>query len=161
MKHAAHTVTNPPEILPSALLISFKSIKKDPALKPNGRGARKLAVTRLIKGKEFPATNCTWAPPRKSSELCPVVPLKKTEIGVFNQYAHQDRHYHNTGTEIYEVIQGKMIIEIEGRSIRMETGDMVIINPGTIHKVIPGKSKFFCRAICLNCRGSKDKYTGK
>jgi mannose-6-phosphate isomerase-like protein (cupin superfamily) len=98
-------------------------------------------------------------------EKCPVQKISNykdettgIEIAVFNQFARQDRHYHNIGTEIYMVMEGHMIIEVKGVSYRIEAGDMIVVNPLAVHEVKPSGTEFLCRVVTVNCKGDKDKY---
>ena len=81
-----------------------------------------------------------------------------TEIAVFNELARQDRHHHKVGTEIYIVVEGRMIIEIDDIHYPLSVGDMVIVNPGTVHEVKPAGTQFLCRVLTVNCKGDEDKY---
>ena len=94
-----------------ALFIKLSSVKKDTALDAEQRGDRKIVVTKLYEEKERIATEVEWGPPTSSSEKCPVLLMKDTEVAVFTQNAKQNRHFHKQGTEIYDVIEGMMNIE--------------------------------------------------
>lgn len=140
-----------------ALYISLDAVKSDPALAPGARGARKLLVTEIYAQKERPANQSIWAPPHGES-LCPVQLTKDTEVAIFNEHAAQDRHLHRVGTEIYMVLEGVMIIEVEDRSYQLEAGDMIVINPGACHEVKPAGTQFLCRVVTANCGGPTDKF---
>src|SRR5688572_18791782 len=90
---------------PAALVITLDAVKKDAALKPDGRGARKLLVTELYSGTEREATEVLWSPPAVAAR-CPVQVTADTELAVFTELASQDRHYHREATEIYMVVEG-------------------------------------------------------
>lgn len=140
-----------------SLYISLDAVKSDPALAPGARGARKLLVTEIYTQKERPANQPIWEPPDGES-LCPVQPTKDTEVAIFNERAAQDRHLHRVGTEIYIVLDGVMIIEVEDLPYRLEAGDMIVINPGACHEVKPAGTQFLCRVVTANCGGSADKF---
>ena len=140
-----------------ALLIRKSALESDSALREGARGARKLIVTELFERKECEASNIEWRAPA-DNEKCPVQVMADSEVGIFNQFASQDRHFHEKGTEIYIVIDGSMTIEIQGIDYSLHGGDMIVVNPGTIHEVKPDGLVFLCRVVTLNCGGSKDKF---
>lgn len=140
-----------------SLLVTFKATKSDPALKEGGRGARKILVTDLYEKNEKLANNPIWRP-AIPPDKCPVQLMKDTEMALFNQYASQDKHYHKIGTEIYMVLEGLMLIDIDNEEFQLQSGDLVVVNPNSIHEVKPGASEFICRVITLGCQGERDKY---
>jgi len=140
-----------------SLLVRMEQIKKDPALKPDARGARKLAVTQVYDLVETQAADPCWRPPGKE-EPCPVLQLAATEMAVFNQDADQQRHYHKQATEIYVVVEGAMAIEVDGATHQMQVGDAVIIGPGVVHEIKKQGPKFTSYVIGANCGGPGDKF---
>jgi mannose-6-phosphate isomerase-like protein (cupin superfamily) len=142
---------------PPALLVTLKDAKSDPALLPGGRGARKIVVTEIYSSKEKVADQIIWKPPGEMDKS-PVQVMKDTEVAVFTNRASQDRHYHKIGTEIYMVLEGRMIIEVEGTDYSLAAGDMIVVNPRAVHQVRPEKTEFVCRVITANCGGASDKY---
>jgi len=136
------------------LHIQLGQVKQDPALAPGKRGARKLIVTEILKGKEHEATSDIWVP----ADECPVLHMSNTEMAIFNEQANQDRHYHKEGTEIYETIEGEVNIEVEGKIYLLKQGDVIVVHPFSIHEVKKNGNKFLCRVITLNCKGEKDKF---
>jgi mannose-6-phosphate isomerase-like protein (cupin superfamily) len=142
---------------PPALLVTLKDAKSDPALLPSGRGARKIVVTEIYSDKEKAASEIIWKPPR-AEDKSPVQIMKDTEVAVFTHRASQDRHYHKIGTEIYMVLEGRMIIEVEGVDYSLAAGDMIVVNPWAAHRVKPDETEFVCRVITANCGGDADKY---
>ena len=141
----------------NTLLVRLAQIKKDPALQPSARGARKLAVTQIYDRIETPAGNPGWEPPDNGSP-CPVLPLPAAEVAVFNQGAAQQRHYHKQASEIYVVVEGTMAIEIDETTHSLKAGDSVIVAPGVPHEVKKQGLKFICYVIGANCGGPGDKY---
>ncbi len=141
----------------SALLVYKDSVKNDLALQLGGRGARKLLVTKLFEEKERKASQVDWLPPTEG-EKCAVQVMPNAEVAVFNQYAAQDRHFHKNATEIYMVLDGKMVIEVEGDNYFLSSGDMIVVNPNAVHEVKPKGTDFLCRVVTLDCGGSQDKY---
>ena len=135
----------------SALFVSLKETEEDPAL--NTRGDRKILVTEIYSRKEIAAEVDIWRP----ATPCPVMLMKDTELAVFTQVAKQTRHRHKRGTEIYVLLEGSMLIDVEGTEYTMKQGDMIIVPPGAFHEV-QREGKFLCRVITVNCGGPKDRY---
>jgi mannose-6-phosphate isomerase-like protein (cupin superfamily) len=140
-----------------ALYISLDAVKRDAALSPDARGARKLLVTEVYPKTEQPAVEPVWEPP-PSDGLCPVQETRDTEVAVFNERTVQDRHYHRIGTEIYMLLEGKMLIEVENQAYWLQSGDMIVISPGACHEVKPQGTQFLCRVVTANCGGAEDKF---
>jgi quercetin dioxygenase-like cupin family protein len=141
----------------SALFIALSAIKQDPLLKAQSRGVRKLLVTEIFTSKENLAQQETWQAPQ-NNEKCPVLLTKDFEMSVFNKSAKQDRHYHKIATEIYLVIEGQMIIEVEGQDYLLCLGDSLVINPGSVHLVKSNQEDFICYVFTFNCLGVADKF---
>lgn len=142
---------------PKFLKISHDAIVKDIVLQAGNRGARKVLVTKLISDSEEMAQEVIWHPP-KATQKCPVQVMTDTELAHFNQEAPRDRHYHKLATEIYMVIEGTMHINVDAEDHSLSVGDMMIINPPTVHQVNPNEGKFLCRVVTVNCAGETDKY---
>lgn len=142
----------------AALFVSKEAVKRDPALQESARGARKLLVKNLYEAKERIADSIEWVPP-KSGEKCSVQVASGSEVAVFNQLASQDRHYHRSGTEIYMVLEGEMTIEVEGIHYVLLSGDMIVVNPSSIHEIKPHESVFLCTVVTMNCSVAPDKVT--
>lgn len=140
-----------------ALVVKLEAVRRDAALGQGGRGARKILVTEIYPALEAEAAETAWEPPR-AGEKCPVQVAPSLEIAVFNQDARQDRHYHKLGTEIYEVLEGLMVIEVEGSLHSLSPGDIIVVNPGSAHEVRPGGCEFLCRVVTASSGGASDKY---
>ena len=140
-----------------AIIVTNDASLRDPALQAGTRGARKLLVTEIFEHKEQLASDIVWAPPSENAK-CSVQLMPDTEVAVFNQFANQDRHYHREGTEIYIVVQGTMVIEVAGQDHKLSAGDMIVVNPDTVHAVKPEGTEFLCRVVTVNCGGEKDKF---
>ncbi|HKG23905.1 MAG TPA: cupin domain-containing protein [Blastocatellia bacterium] len=140
-----------------ALLVTRDALERDPALRQGGRGDRKILVTGLFAGTESEAADIEWSPP-SGSDKSPVQLTARTEVAVFNRAARQDRHFHEAATEIYMVMEGSMVIEVEGLDYCLKAGDMIVVNPGAVHLVKTGRGDFLCRLVSVNCGGAKDKY---
>lgn len=142
---------------PPALLVTKDAVKSDFALAAGARGARKLLVTEIFATKECEATEVEWQPPKNGGK-CPVQTMPDTEVAVFNQHASQDRHKHKEGTEIYMVLEGTMIIDVEGTDHELSAGDAIVVNPHACHEVKPNNTEFLCRVVTVRCRGASDKF---
>jgi quercetin dioxygenase-like cupin family protein len=142
---------------PPALLVTLKEVKSDPAFLPAGRGARKIVVTEIRSDKEKVASEIMWQPPH-AGDKSPVQVMNDTEVAVFTHRASQDRHFHKIGTEIYMVLEGRMIIEVEGTDYSLAAGDMIAVNPWAAHQVKPDETEFICRVVTANCGGASDRY---
>ena len=140
-----------------ALVIHLAVVKQDPALQPGKRGARKILVTGIYPEQEQLACQSVWSPPAPA-EKCQVQVTPDIELAVFTEQNPQDRHHHKIATEIYTVLQGTMVIEVEAQPYALATGDTIVINPGTVHKIKPQGCEFICQVITTNCSGIADKY---
>jgi quercetin dioxygenase-like cupin family protein len=139
-----------------ALIIRKEAIKSDQALQSSGRGARKVLVTGLYAATERMAETVEWLPP-SGREKCSVQVMEGTEAAIFNHHAKQDRHFHRKGTEIYMVAEGRMVLEVEANRYEIKAGDIVVVNPPSVHKV-ENDHEFLCYVICVNCGGPEDKF---
>ena len=45
-----------------------------------------------------------------------------------------ERHYHNKSTEMYYVLKGQGVLELNGDRVDLEPGTLVMIPPGTKHR---------------------------
>jgi mannose-6-phosphate isomerase-like protein (cupin superfamily) len=56
------------------------------------------------------------------------------------------RHYHAASEELYSVLEGDGLIEIDGEARELAPGDTVLIPPGARHQMIAGRSgaRFLC-----------------
>lgn len=142
---------------PPILLIPMDSVREDPRLKDCATGYRKIAVTEIYKGKEIPATETIWKVP-ENGKPCPVLPTRNLEVGIFTHFARQSCHTHKIATEMYSVLDGEMEIEAVDKRYVLKAGDMIVVNPGTSHRVLSTKQPFLCRVITANCHGKSDKY---
>ena len=112
-------------------------------------------MTRLFPN-ECEAKETAW---RADPSQCPVQRMPNTELAVFTHLAAQDRHYHKVGTEIYMVMSGTMLIEARGVNYHLAAGDMLVVNPGTVHEVMPSGTEFMSCVVTVKCKGKKDKVT--
>ena len=142
---------------PPAMLIPMDAVRSDLQLKDKGRGYRKILVTKIYEDIEKPATEIVWNTPQED-QLSQVLLTNNIEVSMFSQAASQDLHVHKLATEIYCVLDGKMEINVNSEPFTLQRGDMIVIKPGTIHKICETNNKFFCSVITTNCHGAEDKY---
>ena len=45
-------------------------------------------------------------------------------------------HYHKTLTEIYTVLEGEGIIELDGEAVPVKPGSSILIRPGCRHRAV-------------------------
>lgn len=138
-----------------AFLIKISEIHNDYALHDGGRGARKIAVTDIFPDVEYESNETTWHP---NEGLVPVLLMPDSEIAYFNHQAKQDRHYHQRATEIYQVLEGEMTIEVENEYFYLNERDLLVIQPGAAHLVQKSDQPFLSQVISLNCDGKSDKF---
>jgi quercetin dioxygenase-like cupin family protein len=79
------------------------------------------------------------------------------ELAVFTERAHQDRHLHRIGTEIYTVLEGEMSIEVEGERFVLTAGDSLLVRPGAAHAVEPARGPFLAQVVTIDSGGAGDK----
>ena len=140
-----------------ALLIRLDSVKRDPVLDPEGRGERKILVTELYPSGEVESVRTIWEAGNASAST-PVQVMADVEMAVFTHRASQNRHFHKLGTEIYTVVEGRMIIDVEGTEYSLKAGDTIVVNPGAVHQVFPRENEFVCKVVAVHCGGQEDKY---
>ncbi len=44
-------------------------------------------------------------------------------------------HYHSRTEEVYFVVRGDGVVELDGRPVEVKEGDLLVIEPGTVHSV--------------------------
>jgi quercetin dioxygenase-like cupin family protein len=56
------------------------------------------------------------------------------------------RHYHAVSEELYSVLEGGGVIEIDGDELELGPGDTVLIPPGARHRIVAGPdgARFLC-----------------
>jgi mannose-6-phosphate isomerase-like protein (cupin superfamily) len=52
-------------------------------------------------------------------------------------------HLHRRITEIYLITTGSSVIRVEGETITLSTGDMLIVEPGEAHTFLSSSSDYF------------------
>ena len=56
------------------------------------------------------------------------------------------------------VISGAMLIEAKGVNYPLAAGDMLVVNPGTVHEVKPSGTEFMSCVVTVKCKGNEDKF---
>ncbi len=136
------------------LLVTIDSIRRDPALQPHSRGARKIGVTTVYPDKEKEYSEPRWI---GSDHESPVMLLESTEYAVFTETTVQDRHFHKMGTEFYTILEGEFHIDVSGDLFQLTAGDSIVIPAGVVHEVFRDTS-FVASVITVHCGGIADKY---
>ena len=59
----------------------------------------------------------------------------------FRTHAHDgpggsDRHVHDDDREVFVILQGRAVMEIDGQRHALSTGDVVVVEPGEDHHLI-------------------------
>ena len=55
-------------------------------------------------------------------------------VVVTNSKRHvEPSHLHTMNTEIYYVVRGELLVNVEGQDLWLNEGDLVIVNPGACH----------------------------
>ncbi|HQV31694.1 MAG TPA: cupin domain-containing protein [Calditrichia bacterium] len=141
---------------PQYFLIPRQAVDQDPLLRPGASGDRKLAVTTLYPDLEVPQTQPVWGLP-PAGELPEVLITENLEIAVFTHNCRQERHFHRRATEIYEVLSGRLEMTVQEEELSLNAGDMVVLQPGTVHFIHADRSEFLARVILVNAVGPEDK----
>jgi len=69
-----------------------------------------------------------------------------SELTISVGYAHQgtqEPHLHKATTEIYLIASGSAVITVEGQRIRLEKGDVIIVEPGEAHSFHSSSEGYF------------------
>ncbi len=139
---------------PQFISIQLHNINND--LSNLSKGYRKILVTKIKKECENRIVKKEWIPPNENDHA-DVLEMRDTELAYFNQNAKQDQHYHIDATEIYTVIEGQMVIELNNQSLEFKSGDTIIVNPKTPHFIKSTDTNFLCQVLSVNSHGITDK----
>ncbi|MFK7895434.1 MAG: cupin domain-containing protein [Myxococcota bacterium] len=143
-----------------ALKIAKSKLQSDPALKrgdPEARGDRKVLVTERWAEKERLATHAEWEPP-EHGQAASVMEVDGLEFAFFTEAASQDRHHHQMAFEIYTVLEGSCVIEVEGQHHALGAGDSLVVSPGERHEVLSSVEPFLAQVLVTPCGGARDKF---
>jgi len=96
-----------------------------------------MNITKVISEfkKRYPDKNIIVNSPEFPLEvICELDPVAQTKAVAVIDFARP--HYHRKNTEIYEVIQGELIVYLQGETIRLRKGERVKIKPLSIHSAV-------------------------
>lgn len=140
------------KMLLPCVIINKKIAMKDMRLDKEANRGRKVMVIKMRKDTDE-LEGIEWEPGKLVETKCGGL-----EVATFNEKTEQDKHLHKLATEIYTVLDGKMKIEVDNIPYDLETGDEIIVFPGSVHQVLPSDDKFLARVHTVNCHGESDKY---
>ncbi|MBM3335309.1 cupin domain-containing protein [Candidatus Sumerlaeota bacterium] len=145
---------------PKFVLIEKKHAAADPRLAEADNSGRKVFAKQIREGKSYRIPHPQWLPPArgKPSWIYETADIG-IEIATFNERTSQERHAHDEAFEIYEVLDGEMLMEIGDRTIALQQGDEVVLLPGTSHIVLR-EGSYLARVHTFNCGGERDKRRG-
>ncbi|MBN1865013.1 MAG: cupin domain-containing protein [Victivallales bacterium] len=63
-------------------------------------------------------------------------PDRVASIHMVDIKADSETHYHRKLTEIYLVLEGKGVMELDGESIPVKKGSAILIKPGCRHRAV-------------------------
>lgn len=66
-------------------------------------------------------------------------------------YKNETLHYHRDFYEYYLVVQGYLVIEVNGQRHRVDEGEMMVVEPGEHHEVVD-VSKAGCRYVTVKSK---------
>jgi mannose-6-phosphate isomerase-like protein (cupin superfamily) len=93
--------------------------------------------------------------------------LDTTNSGVENQSlaeaclppgAQTDRHYHKLSEEIYYILEGEGIMEIDNDTRPIKPGDGILIPPGAWHQITSGEKTLNFLCCCAPAYSHGDTY---
>lgn len=70
-----------------------------------------------------------------------------------------ERHHHRISEEMYYLVEGEALMEIDGRERGVSAGDAILIPPGARHRITntgPGDLRFLC--TCAPPWSARDTY---
>lgn len=82
---------------------------------------------------ELPAVQCPCGTTRRAFADTPDAPASLHRV-VIDQQAKT--HYHKKLTEIYYILEGEGVMELDGEAVPMKPGSSVLIRPGCRHRAI-------------------------
>jgi len=82
---------------------------------------------------------------KDGSEIRELYKSARMSLAEATVYQETKRHFHMTAEEIYHILEGKGIMEIEGKSKEVYEGDTVVILPEEKHRIFTDKKvRFLC-----------------
>ena len=82
---------------------------------------------------------------KDGSEIRELYKSARMSLAEATVYQETKRHFHKTAEEIYHILEGRGIMEIEGKSKEVFEGDTVVILPEEKHRIFADKKvRFLC-----------------
>ena len=82
---------------------------------------------------------------KDDSEIRELYKSARMSLAEATVYQETKRHFHKTSEEIYHILEGRGIIEIEGKSKEISDGDTIVILPEEKHRIFADKKvRFLC-----------------
>lgn len=82
---------------------------------------------------------------KDGSEIRELYKSARMSLAEATVYQETKCHFHMTAEEIYHILEGKGIMEIEGKSKEVYEGDTVVILPEEKHRIFADKKiRFLC-----------------
>lgn len=148
--------------MPTHFVLRKKQVQRDwklhlqPKEKNNGR---KVIVNEVYADRETAAESPEWEPgPEQGKTAVVATGRGGLEVATFTEAAGQVYHKHLLATEIYIVLEGTLCMRMEGKELRLQAGDEVVVFPNTAHEIVTAGTDFLARVHVINCHGERDKY---
>jgi len=82
---------------------------------------------------------------KDGSEIRELYKSERMSLAEATVYHETKRHFHKTSEEIYYILEGKGIMEIESETTEVSVGDIVVILPEEKHRIFTTKKvRFLC-----------------
>jgi mannose-6-phosphate isomerase-like protein (cupin superfamily) len=82
---------------------------------------------------------------KDGSEIRELFKSERMSLAEATVYQETRLHFHKTAEEIYYILEGKGVMEIEGEKKEVSEGDIVVIHPEEKHRIYtPKKVRFLC-----------------
>ncbi|MCK4818910.1 cupin domain-containing protein [bacterium] len=105
-----------------------------------------MLIKRKKQQKKFKSPICGF--------LIDVVRTKDFGIVKADNIGITERHYHKKTTEVYHLLTGELTLEVKERGkkekkIQLESGDVLVLQPYDIHKIIKASSRNELIVTCV------------
>jgi mannose-6-phosphate isomerase-like protein (cupin superfamily) len=82
---------------------------------------------------------------KDGSEIRELYKSERMSLAEATAYHETNRHFHKASEEIYYILEGNGIMEIEGEKKEVSAGDTVVILPKEKHRIFATKKvRFLC-----------------
>ena len=96
---------------------------------------------------------------KDGSEIIELFKSERMSLAEATVYKETKRHFHNTSEELYHILEGKGVMEIEGEKKDVSVGDTVVILPKEMHRILTAKKvRFLC--LCSPPYSDEDTVLG-